>query len=88
MNISQATVNPHKGTIRITLGTDDEGSDLPVSHDLAPWPVDQYSEHIGKEALSGMGWKVTGTTPFTGEPGDPDAVIVFDIVPGDRPDPA
>ena len=71
-------MNPSRGTIRIVLGSADEGTDLPTEHDLAPWPTDQHCERIASEALSGMGWKVTKSRPI---PRAPDGDFVLDVAP-------
>ena len=81
MNISRATVNPAKGTIAVTVGSADEGTDLPTRHTLAPWPVDEYCEQIAVEALSGMGWSTIGGGASRANTGDPEAAFVLDVAP-------
>ena len=81
MNISRATVNPAKGTIAVTVGSADEGTDLSTRHVLAPWPADEYCEQIAVEALSGMGWSVIGGGRGTASASDPEAVFVLDVAP-------
>ena len=73
MNISRATVNPAKGTIAVTVGSADEGTD--------PWPAVAYCEQFAVEALSGMGWSVIGGGRGTASASDPEAVFVLDVAP-------
>ena len=81
MSISQAIINPARGTIAVTVGSADEGTDLPTRHALAPWPVDEYCEQIAVEALSGMGWSVIGGGRSTADNRDPEAAFVLDVAP-------
>ena len=86
VDVSQAVVNPFRGTIQVVVGTDDEGTDLEVEHTLAPWPVDETCAQIAEGALSGMGWKVTRTRAI---PQEADREFILDVAPaGGRPDPA
>ncbi len=78
MSVSQAIVNPWRGSIQVIVGPDDEGTDLSTEHALAPWPVDDNCVTIASEALSGMGWTVTRTRPL---PETPDKEFILDVVP-------